>query len=77
MLGQHVTEKEDCTITGGLCSHFRAAKFKTLSSENPYKTVRYALILAEHKTNLTPPNANVTSRYIGVFSNVSVQLSNK
>mmetsp|Transcript_7605 Transcript_7605/g.11515 ORF Transcript_7605/g.11515 Transcript_7605/m.11515 type:complete len:214 (+) Transcript_7605:768-1409(+) len=68
---EQVRSKVDDTIASGLGTNIRASPQQRFSSEHTIKLRGEAFILAIEKANFTSTNANITSRHINSWTNVT------
>ena len=73
----HVVDVVDDTVTGGLGTDERTTPAAALTGENTLPLVADLLVLAEHETDLTTSDTNVTSGNVSVLTNVLAELSHE
>ena len=72
---QHLLEEEHGAVARRLRTYLRAAPQHALAGEHArFVAVRQASVLAEEISDLASPHADVTSRDVGVLTEVAVQL---
>ncbi len=74
MILQHCINEVAQAVTGSLGTSQGAAPLQTLTGQNANVLVADALVLTEHITNFTSTSTDITSRNVGVSTDVTAQL---
>src|SRR5699024_4688052 len=75
---EHLVNKHDHTVTGGLGTDQRTAPGNTFTGKHTgFKSIRNAAVLPEQVPDLTGSDADIAGGDVGIFANVAVQLGHE
>ena len=73
-LVQHGLHEINSSISGCFGADGAATELHTFAGQNANKAIGNSFELAEHIADFSATHANIARRYIGIFTNVTVQL---